>query len=174
MVVPHLMIDAVYTVTGVETTERIEMVILVAAFKNQVFVIDIAQPVRLHERRPVDHNELLQAVVLCHHYPHLVRIPHIQRRGVHVDIHLLIAAVELDIRVGAYARINLHQRLHHTEGHLRHFVIRITVLVDRQQILATHRQPHIFVRKIKPVMRIFAARVDGVLIIHDIAGRETL
>ena len=174
MVIAHLVIDAVDTRAGIETTERIEMMVLVTALEDQGFVVGITQAVWFHERRLRQRHGIVRTVVLLHHYPHLLRIANVERCRVNLYIHLLIATVELDIRMGTHGGVYLHHRFHHAEIHFRHLVIRITVLVDRQTITTALGDRHVLVRKIEPVMRIFAAGVDRVLIVRNVTRREAV
>ena len=65
------MIDTVDAISGIEATERIEMVVLISSLEDERLVVDLAQPLRVHKRRPCQYNCVIQAVVLGDYNPEI-------------------------------------------------------------------------------------------------------
>ena len=154
------MIDAVDTIAGIETGERIEMMVLVAGFEDECLLINITQTVGFYERRLRERNRIVRPVILRYNDAYFLRISDVERRSIDIDIDLLIAAVKLLIGIRTYARINLHHRLHYAKQYVSDAIIRITVFIDSQPIVAALGKRHVLVRKIKPIVGIFATRID--------------
>ena len=101
------------------------MVVFISAFKNKVLGIDILHALGLHEGRFGQRDGIIGAVILRHLYPYLIHVAYIQRRGIDLEIQLLITAVVFDIGICSHLGIDLHQRFDHAERHFRHFIIGI-------------------------------------------------
>ena len=160
VIVAQLMIDAVDTIAGIETGERIEMMVLVAGFEDECLLINITQTVGFYERRLRERNRIVQPVILRYNDAYFLRISDVERRSIDTNIALLLAAVKLLIGIRTYARINLHDRIHYAKQYLSDAIIRITVFIDGQPIVAALGKRHVLVRKIKPIVGIFATRID--------------
>ncbi len=175
MVVAHLVVHAIDTVTCVETGERVEMVVLVAALEDQRFVVNIPQVLGFHECRLSQHNGIVLSVVLGHHHAELRwLIVDGSILQIHVYVHLLVSPVKLYIRMAAHLGGDLHDGLHNAEIHLCYSILGVTILINRQAVIAALGDRHVFVGKLKPVMGIFTTGVNRVLIFGDVPCGEAL
>ena len=149
------------------------MTILITALEDQIFALLVFEPVALDIRRTREPNLIVRTVVLLYQNVHLIRILEIDSRRIETKIHLLVTSVDLYIRMAIDVRLHLDSRFYHTTPDLSDLVLRITVLIHRQQIITTLGNHHLGVREGEPVMGIFAARIDGMLIVGDVLRSES-
>ena len=73
---------------------------------------------------------------------------------VHHHAHLLVALVEVYIRVGRHTQPNVHQRLCHHELYTQYLLIVLILIDDMQTVVAAHLQPTTVVGNLQPIVGI--------------------
>ena len=133
--------------------ENLELAVFVAGGEDVVATMLPAQSVGHGElRRHVDAG-IVPPSVLHHHGLYLVGgHDDFQRAVADFHLHLLVAAVDVEVGIGGIAKADAHQRLHNHEACHEHGLLAVVLVDDGEPVVAAHLQAAVGVGNLQVVV----------------------